>query len=379
VWLPGGAVASHCPALDGLRGIAILGVMLYHFGGMVNPVRFGNGSLEGIRSFGWAGVDLFFVLSGFLITGILWNARGTTHYYRNFYARRALRIFPLYYGILAVIAFIAALIPHPAPATLGLRSHQPWLWLYGTNLLMASTGMQLKTNWCDLGHFWSLAVEEQFYLVWPMVVACCSAARLKQVSMAVIAGALLSRIILYPLLGSRVIYLLTFCRMDALAMGALLFLILREAGANPRTLSLLHRIFVGCLLLLAVLVIGRGGLHHNDYYIGTLGFSLVAVVAAGCVLEAILFTPKQTVLAKALAATPLVWLGRYSYGIYAIHGVLRPYFLAVLLRLGSAMGNYPAAVFCFLLLGLGVSSLLGWASYHLWEAPFLRLKGRFAG
>ena len=160
--------SGHIGVLDGVRGLAILLVLVYHFtlsmAGQTLPGRLFFRSTAA----GWCGVDLFFVLSGFLITGILYDAKDLPHRFRNFYARRALRIFPLYYTILAITF---ALLPR-AVRLVGrlddLEDARFWLWTYGTNVYVAFRG-----DWFPLSHFWSLAVEEHFYLFWPAIIIGC--------------------------------------------------------------------------------------------------------------------------------------------------------------------------------------------------------------
>src|SRR5262245_46750847 len=158
---------GHVPALDAIRGLAIVVVTLYRFGGGSDgPAR----AIEHpwLIELGQRGVDLFFVLSGFLITGILFDAKGKEHYFRNFYIRRALRIFPLYYVTIAVALLVVPLLSAAyASAFQPAINAQGWLWLYGANVLQAFEG-----QWClgPLNHFWSLAIEEHFYLAWPAVI-----------------------------------------------------------------------------------------------------------------------------------------------------------------------------------------------------------------
>src|SRR5438552_6539803 len=127
-------------ALDGLRGIAILLVMMHH-----QTVQIGSTAVDRFAGFwttgGWIGVDLFFVLSGFLITGILYDAKGKSHYFRNFYARRVLRIFPLYYAVLIVCVGLLPWIPHPKAAAFGrIAGDQGWYFIYLQNYVMAWRG-----------------------------------------------------------------------------------------------------------------------------------------------------------------------------------------------------------------------------------------------
>ena len=159
---------GHLPALDGVRGLAVLGVLLLHFIGNMQPQDALERALVTVTKYGSYGVELFFVLSGFLITGILYDARNKPHYFRNFYMRRLLRIFPLYYGVLALVFLVAPLIPLLQGPTLDyLVERQAWAWLYAVNIYIAKHG-----DWSlsYLDHFWSLAIEEHFYLFWPLVV-----------------------------------------------------------------------------------------------------------------------------------------------------------------------------------------------------------------
>src|SRR5262249_7856054 len=191
--------------------------------------------------FGWMGVDLFFVLSGFLITGILLNARPQPHYFRNFYVRRVLRIFPLYYGVLLALFVVAPLIFSAAglwprvTQMLGkyasdyevIRANQAWLWLYAVNL---GSGVE----WSFLAGFWSLAVEEHFYLVWPFVVWWLRSPRLIAACVGCAVLALVIRVVLWRAGWAgelRFLYEFTLCRMDGLALGALLAVLSRSERA----------------------------------------------------------------------------------------------------------------------------------------------------
>src|SRR5208282_2425862 len=152
-------------ALDGVRGLAIVAVMLTHISIQQVPL---HPLLRGTLALGWSGVDLFFVLSGFLITGILLDTRQCPNYFRSFYARRVLRIFPLYYGFLtfALLVFPYIVSPDFMPAP----SHR-WLYVcYVANWLP-------HAQWHVLSHFWSLCVEEQFYFIWPLLILLVSPRR----------------------------------------------------------------------------------------------------------------------------------------------------------------------------------------------------------
>src|SRR5688572_7114217 len=148
---------GHIPALDGLRGIAVLIVLGFHI--FPNHVKFG-----------WAGVDLFFVLSGFLITGILLESKGTPNYYRNYLAKRTLRIFPLYYFFLIVFFIVFPLVGYSDSIYNYdyLSSTQSWYWLYIQNWRIFFDPHYPGED--IISHFWSLAIEEQFYIFWPLVI-----------------------------------------------------------------------------------------------------------------------------------------------------------------------------------------------------------------
>ena len=226
---------AHIQALDGVRGLAILSVFLYHAWPDLSHEWRGGATLNMLASAGPFGVDLFFVLSGFLITGILLDAREGRRYFRNFYARRALRLFPVYYLYLLVVAF-ALPIFHRAIHTSMPDYSGPWWWyvLYFCN-------WKPNWGWGDpwLGHIWSLAVEEQFYLVWPTVVLLAGRKRLWPICLAIIAGATTLRFEwAFDGVPWNQIYRLTITRADTMAWGALGALALRSPAWRTRAARL---------------------------------------------------------------------------------------------------------------------------------------------
>src|SRR5919112_3639916 len=151
---------THVPVLDGVRGLAILLVLFRHTSRWMHAEPGAGSAVYAMLSSGWVGVDLFFVLSGFLITGILVDSRGGEHYFRNFYVRRALRIFPLYYGFLAVVFLVLPQFYGYEGGKFGtLQDNQPWYWGYLVNVLVAARGTDQTP--LNTTHLWSLAVEEQ--------------------------------------------------------------------------------------------------------------------------------------------------------------------------------------------------------------------------
>ena len=260
------------PALDGLRGAAILMVMACHYAMQVPGKGVFARGAQAVALKGWAGVDLFFVLSGFLITGILYDAKGQSHYFRNFYARRTLRIFPLYYGILVVELLILLVIKFGFPhAWLHLHNPQklwaamPWLWTYTTNIGQSFFHLHTVLE----GHFWSLAVEEQFYLVWPLLVFLLPWHGLIKACAALVVTAFLVRAALAANASSFAAYSLTPCQFDALGLGALAALLVRDKARYAMLKRYAPKALVAGGLLLAVIIAGAVALKLNPTLLGS--------------------------------------------------------------------------------------------------------------
>jgi len=379
-----GPSRSHVPALDGVRGMAILLVLVSHL--MLFNDRTGNrfgDSLSALRGLGWVGVDLFFVLSGFLITGILFDTLHDPHYFRSFYMRRFLRIFPLYYGFL----FFLLILGHWGPGMhFGWDGRQYVLLTY-----LQNTGIWFPVTdfhpglWADLDHFWSLAVEEQFYLFWPLLVFLVRERRRLIALALVLSGiALVLRIMLY-LHGSSplLIFMLTPCRMDTLLLGAVAALIVRgDSDWIPRR-------WMVPLALMAVVVIVAYTLWHlggdmRDFFFGaTFGYS---VIALGCVGVLIASLEPESIVHRVFRWSWLRSLGKYSYGIYVLH-IFVSHTVATWANrlLGTSLRIWltpylharPLAVlveFCF---NAAAVYLAAFVSYQLYEVHFLRLKRHF--
>ena len=181
------------------------------------------------------------MLSGFLITGILHDTKESAHRTRNFYARRSLRIFPLYYGLLIVVfAALPFVLPGTDPRLEQVESMRPWLFLYGTNIFVS-----IYDKWCILGHFWSLAVEEHFYLVWPLVVFGLLRKAAMRVCGLVVVAALACRLAFIARGFVLAPYCLTLCRMDSLVIGGFLALAARGEGGLAALAPLGRRVAIG--------------------------------------------------------------------------------------------------------------------------------------
>ncbi len=249
----------YVPELDGLRAIAIGMVMLYHCWRYSGPDAVGR-AISSFTSTGWAGVDVFFVVSGFLITGILLDSRNKPHPWRTFYARRSLRIFPLYYLVTTVLLISALVVIYfdlpVRDANIDNIDGIWWNYLYLTNFGRAFYGVDAVPF--DIS--WSLAVEEQYYLVYPFIVHAVSQRRLKHILVGSVVGAALCRWGSFVVFDGEWIpaYVLPFCRMDQLALGGLACLAIREQ--NESTLRWIRRfslpLVVAAALVLALF--GRG-------------------------------------------------------------------------------------------------------------------------
>lgn len=360
--------------LDVIRGIAVLLVVVFHSARIYPESGLMNTLWITLTNSVWCGVDLFFVLSGFLITGILLDSRHHEKYFINFYARRSLRIFPLFYGVLIGIFLILPLIA-PQVRTMdfwqALSERQIWLWTYLQNFLQARGSHQLP----GLGHFWTLAVEEQFYWVWPLIVYFIAPRKLLRVSILIL---LLTPILRIVLLSHGftpwAIRELTFTRIDSLVWGATAAIILR----NTKVLAIANqwsgRLKVASAAFLLGVVAIVGELKYESEIMVTVGYTAVACLFA-CLIFEMVQTPvpfkEPTFLEKNLA-----WLGTISYGLYVFHVPISHGVLAGL-RKYTALAGIPRAITSFFIT-LALSCIVAFASWKLWEEPWLRLKKRFS-
>ena len=316
------------------------------------------------------GVDLFFVLSGFLITGILFKAKGSDQFFRSFYGRRVLRIFPLYYGYL-VLLFI--FVPFFLPPETGqeFADIQVWYWLYLANFHTALEGWPGITG---IGHLWSLAIEEQFYFLWPFAVWALNRRQLLYLAAACFLGAMAFRIVMPTSLAT---YVMLPTRMDTLAAGAFLALVIHGKNGTKVLGNWPLFLFVasGTLLLTHFLKSG-GWLSYGDKVFRVVGYTFVATTFAS--LIALLVTAdSRSWLGRVFSSRFLVFAGKYSYGLYVLHIPA----IWVVERTGLQADMVPRlwgsslpGVFVFCMVAGGLSFLCAMASFHWWESPFLRLK-----
>jgi peptidoglycan/LPS O-acetylase OafA/YrhL len=356
---------QHLPALDGLRGVAILMVMVHNLRRITEPLPGDPLSLAWVKlaDMGWIGVQLFFVLSGFLITRILLNTQEAANYFRGFYARRALRIFPLYYGTLLVWLL---LLPALGLSVARRSSYDLYWWVFLSNWV--APFHQLGNG---LGHFWSLAVEEQFYLLWPLAVWRLSARGVLWLCGVLSVLSLASRIVLLAQgAPTEAVYEFTICRMDALAMGG--------AVAAALAIPTLHEWLAARLrwmTLLAGITFVAGAAVSKLYRLSgfsaqTAGYSLLALAFAIWVLAIALGAGSA-----GLRSPFLRMAGKYSYALYVFHFPLDMTWRSFAGTKGATISVWGDLI---QVLALSLLTLvLAMASYFLVESPILRLKSRF--
>ncbi|MHC5537469.1 acyltransferase family protein [Singulisphaera rosea] len=343
--------------LDGLRGLAALTVVGFHLSPQLLP-------------YGWAAVDLFFVLSGFLITSIVLSQMDEPHFLRTFYIRRGFRIFPIYYLTLLLLV----VLEHP-----NLRQWLPFAF-YVQNApfylepVSSLGGKIFSPSWLDMDHTWSLAVEEQFYLIWPGLLLLVGRCRLRPIALGCILGSIVARLLGYP-------HSLLITRCDGLALGALLATMgNREASHDdPRVRVFDWRwLYVSAAVLVALLGVLAFGWWTGRYQlplsylleapaIEVLAVGLISLLIVAIVVE---FSGRQAL--APLRWKPLRGLGTISYGVYLYHFPIIHYTFAVLPR--ATPGYWMVGMVISLTATLALSIL----SWHLVESPILKLKDRVA-
>ncbi len=361
----------HLPALDAVRGLAILIVTLYRFRGGPDDASLAGQFIFPALNLGMRGVDLFFVLSGFLITGILYDTKHQRHFFRDFYMRRVLRIFPLYYGVLFLSFFVLpALWNGPSPWSQA-TNHQAWLWTYGANLLIAGTG---QWNLGCFDHFWSLAVEEHFYLLWPLVIYCCSRRMAIRVTVVLAVTSAVSRVAWLAAGGnSAAAEVFTLFRLDALLIGAWIALAARGPQGMTKLVPLARRaVWLTGLLLLPEIILQRRLL--------TVPTTLYAAFFGALIVLAI--TAKPASWSEGFwNSRVLQHLGKYSYAMYVFQYPLIPLLAALFTAesLTLALGSALWGRLTYIALMFTATWLAALVSWHLYEKHFLKLKTYFGG
>src|SRR5579862_4062590 len=370
---------NRIPELDGLRGLAISMVVVYHFFQATMIVTPGTALsyIQAAARLSWSGVDLFFVLSGFLIGGILLDSRASTNYYSVFYKRRFFRIVPLY--ALTLLAVPALVFVMRAGYGDSLKfwltmDGPPWYayWTFTQNFWMTHIG-SFSAN--GLGMTWSLAVEEQFYLTVPLYIRALSRRWLLRSVVVGVCSAPVLRSILsfYWPQDSVGTYTMMLCRADALLLGVLAALLLRDERWKERIRNG-GRVFAiaGPVLLLGLGVLTLRGWNYVSPVMKSVGYTWLAFSYFALLLFVV--TRPASLFSKVLRFRWLCWIGTLAYGIYLIHQPVQYLLYGIFLRQGPAITG--VASFLVAVTGVGLTLMLAIFSWRYFEQPLIRMGRR---
>jgi peptidoglycan/LPS O-acetylase OafA/YrhL len=353
-------IPKYIPQFDGLRGIAILAVLLAHLS-RIESLGFAH-----YFQYGRTGVDLFFVLSGFLITGILLDSKELPGYFKNFYARRALRIWPLYYGMLFLF-FVLFPVLFPKHLFLTDRTTWPYFVTYTQNLFYHFNPS------IPLSPTWSLAVEEQYYMIWAPVVFLFGRKSLRNILLGMIVFSLCFRVAsFYAGEPNDFVHNFTLCRLEPLAAGGLAALWLRSEKCTPVKWAR------GGMMALTIGLAGIAlALVDWGPAVPVYTYPFLASAFAGMLALSLTADPEKSFVGRALTQRWLVYTGRISYGVYLIHV---PIFLAVNIESQRIWGGAPvsaprqALILCAAFAAVFPVASISWFCF---EQPILRLKEYF--
>jgi peptidoglycan/LPS O-acetylase OafA/YrhL len=401
-------------SLDGLRAIAIIVVFVHHIGDLIPVWSAPSFYFQWYLSQGWLGVDLFFVLSGFLITGILIDTREAKNYFSGFYARRVLRIFPLYYGaLIGIIVLVQFLGRSHTSAAAEITRVVPlpedrWTYFCFLTNWIGLWKAQWDANFGSiLAHFWSLAVEEQFYFFWPFLVWILRPRSIPWVAIGLAGLSAVIRFYWVAHIGvdmmippkSVEVSFATICRLDGLFIGALCAYIYRKPTIMERASKWLPWIAIvslgSCFAAFSAMLFGPQRVGAFIYgpnpsvshtitdvmrlFLNCGGFTLLALGFGALVLLAAYTETKVTWMQRFLKSRILAPIGTYSYGIYVFHvpilGFARTY---VLSRITVQTAGELAFTQCVFIVAIAiVSFIIPALSYELFEKPILRCKRYF--
>lgn len=371
------------PALDGLRGLAVLMVFLFHYGGGLQSTRPAVRLMGYITQGSWLGVVLFFALSGFLITGSLWDSLGQPHRLRNFYVRRVLRIFPIYFLALGAAAAYAL---YRGASLVSLKPLAVFVFFLQDLPHLSSYALQSQLS-LPLYHLWTVAVEEQFYLIWPIVLLFAHsrrhALRLSLWIFAISVTFLFAIYTMAPFEGARTHHLYDYfllTQAGPIALGAAVSLAMGSradaSGRKPGSHRLVRRyarpaFFTGCAIYLYTSYVSKT-LYLSQPLQFWLGLPAIAVAAAAVIPLVLRPGPLRSIFSMGA----LGWMGRISYGFYVYHILLEPLFDHIgLIVAHASSGEYYQIV--RLVFAFPITCLVAWISFHLYELPILNLKRFF--
>lgn len=370
---------KHIPVLDGVRAYAVLLVCLVHFFqvdevGLYEANRYLGIFLFKFSQIGLRGVELFFLLSGFLITGILLDSKKSPRYFSTFYARRFIRIFPLYYFVLAVSFFVLPILLPIDKSGVEVIDNQFWLWAYISNLshFFGFSGWDASLNFPSFGHFWSLSVEEHFYVFWPLLIYFVSYKWLPRIMWFIVGISAFSVFFVY--FSNDLIPILQWSTIKCagvLSLGGIIAFYRNNTNKFDIFFFISRKAIVplGLLFFISIFI------PRQYAYYDVLTFSISVLFFASLIV----LTVKDTHITNSMFKHKVLYfIGKISYGIYIYHGMLRPYFKEYLYdNLHVYIQNGIIASTLYTIICTGISVLIAWISWQLIEQPILKLKKYF--
>ncbi|WP_263383679.1 acyltransferase family protein [Granulicella arctica] len=367
---------TNFPALGGIRAFALTLIFFVHYGGGFTGGRAVR-LLEWVREQCWFSLDLTFVLSGFLITGILYDTQADSHFFKRFFGRRAIRILPIFYLVAIVLLLLTPIV------------HYRWRWMQLTFLIyignfFATSNLSLYVIPSAvhprasvlISHFWSLYVEEQFYLFWPLIVWWVrDRARVLWIAIGLCAISFIARTIVVYSLHSVVAerwtnHTLPF-RLDTILMGGILALLLRGERADQWQRACRWIFLAATMVVMTILLLPSGFGAALTRSVGVLFVAVASAGLVGCTLRA------GSVAYRFFGMRPLRYFGRYSYGFFILHILFFEEWIRLRLYLAHKLDSGNLAVVVTFLITFACVFLAAKLSYDLYEVRFLRLKRHF--
>ena len=356
-------LAAHMPGIDVLRGVAVLAVVFYHGMAYQAPrVEWGNAAVDWLyrlTAWGWLGVNLFFVISGFLITGILDDTLRRENFYQRFYLRRALRILPAYLAVLLLAWVTGFVTPNYMVVCVLFLANMP--------------GFFLRHGYLFYGPFWSLAVEEQFYLLWPMLYRRLRRRGVLRISLGLLVVCPMLRALAFAGLvhtGDPLSKMWMIA--DNLAIGAVLAILLRWPGVTLRQFAGLGSVMLAVGVTGLGILSGVGRMGVQDVLRNSVGLSCVLLIGASAVV-AMLCLFRERMLPEWMRF--FVFFGEISYGLYLIHLLLLQIYDR---EFGSGFAGDWRLMLMRFLVANGVAVGIAVVSRRWFEDPILRMKSKIA-
>jgi peptidoglycan/LPS O-acetylase OafA/YrhL len=369
---------KYIPALDGLRAYAVLMVCVGHFFQINETNLYQTNKSLGILLFktsqiGLHGVELFFILSGFLITGILLDSKTSSKYFSSFYARRFLRISPLYYFVLFLSFFILPKFCEIDTAGIELKKQQLWLWTYTQNLswMWGIRGWDSSLYFPWFGHFWSLCVEEHFYLLWPLIIYVLSEKMLPKIMWLIVLLSVFSMFYVNLYDFAPILRWTSIQYSGILSVGGLIAWYSRQ----PEKPNLFRKVSLKYILLSGIIFFLVNFIPRK--YEMSNFFSVIAAILFFSSLVTYSVDGSKEIL-RFLNHRTLYFIGKISYGIYVYHGLIRP-FTKILLydNFLSKISNAILSHLLYTVICTSISVLIAWISWNFIESPFIKIKKIF--